>query len=409
MHDARTEKVADNATFAGLSNNGAYLFYVLAGNAYRFSTSTEETTQVTSTGDAELVNVSADGSHVYCISRNMIAGQGIVGQPNLYVWDAATGESAFIATVIASDLEGRPALNNWTSNVVSPEVNRITAGPGYSSSRTTPDGSVIAFESAAKLTAYENGGHREIYRYASRDHSLLCVSCNPDGEPPTFDARFEVVYEGHISTQVIVHNLSDDGNRVFFETEEALVGRDVDVNNDIYEWSAGAEPALSLITSGQTAVYREPSFPEGLESLMPTNEIAAVTPSGSDVFFRTSDSLTPTAGVNGTPAIYDARIGGGFAASAGSVCEGDGCQGEPSGAPVFASTVSAVFAGAGNIAVHGKPVRVSKSLTRAQRFARALKACERQPKRKHRQCQAQARRRYGARKAVKSTSGRAAR
>ncbi len=407
VDNAETVKLADNAVFAGISETGSFVFYVIAGNAYRYDTGNEQTTQITATNDAELVNVSSDGSRVYFVSHAQIGGQGVAGQPNLYVWDAATATSVFIATVAPGDLAApatSPFLTGWTIAVA--PSNDPASGPGIADSRTTPDGSVLAFRSRAKLTGYENGGHAEIYRYDARTGSLACVSCSPLASPAGTDARFHPAFSIMKSASV-VRNLSGDGDKVFFETAEALVSRDADGSNDIYEWSVGAggaEPSISLITSGQTPAYVEPSG-HSTES----NFLASVTPDGSDVFFLTQEALTDGAPGGGARVIYDARVNGGFASPAGAVCEADACQGEPSGTSVFASPASAVFRGAGDLTVQGSPVSTARSLTRAQRLARALKACKRQPKRKRSHCQAQARKHYGATRSVKGASRRVAR
>ena len=59
--------------------DGSDLFYVTGGDIFDFSTGDGQTQQLTSTGDAEPANISADGSHVYFISRFAIAGRGEAG------------------------------------------------------------------------------------------------------------------------------------------------------------------------------------------------------------------------------------------------------------------------------------------------------------------------------------------
>ncbi|MGH2912209.1 MAG: hypothetical protein ACRDJ3_07005, partial [Solirubrobacteraceae bacterium] len=60
-----------------------------------------------------VVGIGEDGSHVYFASRTVIAsavanpygGEPQSGQPNLYVYDASTGETSFIATLSGSDFQ----------------------------------------------------------------------------------------------------------------------------------------------------------------------------------------------------------------------------------------------------------------------------------------------------------------
>jgi hypothetical protein len=213
-------------------------------------------------------------------------------------------------------------------------------------SRVTPDGSTVVFESAAQLTGYENNGKFEIYRRVD-GQPLECVSCNPSGTPALSDARLQNV--GALSSRMVLNNLSADGTRVFFETEEALLEADTDGINDSYEWRAlpgsGAEPELGLISSGGSHAYPL-EFDQGLEQ----NTLFGITKSGSDVFFKAQDPLVPGAGVGGTPAIYDARIGGGFPQpSIPEPCSEEGCRPPASPPPLLGAASSSTLQGAGNL------------------------------------------------------------
>ncbi|MGN6200874.1 MAG: hypothetical protein ACTHNY_00515, partial [Solirubrobacterales bacterium] len=127
--EATLEVAAGNPIFAGLSDDGRYLFYVAPGSAeagviHRFDTMSEEDVVVNSGGQGAIVNVSGDGGHVYFISEAQLDGiKGEAGKPNLYVWSGGFPE--YVTTVAASDLDhtsgsipGLPALDNWTSGVI---------------------------------------------------------------------------------------------------------------------------------------------------------------------------------------------------------------------------------------------------------------------------------------------------
>jgi hypothetical protein len=144
--------------------------------------------------------------------------------------------------------------------------------------------------------------------------------------------------------------LSADGNRLFFDSFEALLPRDTNGKGDVYEWQrAGSQSecdemgaelyvpssggCLSLISSGQS-----PS----------DSEFADASPGGSDVFIRTSSSLLPQD--PGQVDLYDARIGGGLPQRVGppAACEGEACQG-PLAPPNDPTPASSAFEGAGNV------------------------------------------------------------
>jgi hypothetical protein len=348
------EATSEESTYAGLSDDGAYLFYVAAGNIHRFDTTTEQDDQVNSSGDAEVVNVSADGSHVYFISKSQLDGtKGTAGQPNMYVWSG--GEPEYVETVAPSDLvktsgthAGYPALTTWIEWVVTPNrvKNADGVGPGASSTRTTPDGSVLVFESRAQLTSYDNDGHTEIYRYDDASGSLICVSCNPLAEPATKDARLQEL--SLVRPAIVLHNLSDDGSRVFFETKEALVERDTDGVNDIYQWhEEGTGASIDLISSGKSKEYPPLLTVPNLPS---PNILLSITPSGNDVFFLAQEALVPGAGTGGTAAIYDARVNGGFPVPpTPAICLEEGCRPVPQPIPSFLLPASETTVGAGNV------------------------------------------------------------
>jgi hypothetical protein len=340
---------AGPSTFAGLSQDGSRLFYVQGGNIFSFDTSgSKAATKIGSGGESTVVNASADGSAIYFVSPKRLDGvAGQLGKDNLYAWDESTGTIDFIAVLEHSDVTGEElvggpmvgGLGLWTSHVVSPSQGQFF-GRLSDPSRTTPDGGVFVFESRANLTDYNANGHREIYRYEATGN-LVCISCDPTLTPATADMKLVSTFDegGILNPLADLANLSDDGQRVFFESLTALVARDVDGVRDVYEWRAEGVDActdpdgcLALISSGQSSV---------------SSHLYGITPDGHDVFIRTADVLLP-ADWDATPSIYDARIGGGFAEASSSECPGDACKGRIDSPPNLPSAGSEGLVSPGN-------------------------------------------------------------
>jgi hypothetical protein len=340
-------------TYAGLSASGRYLFYANAtsptsgeepqtpADLFSFDTTTQTTTQITNTGDAQFANVAADGSRVYFVSPSQIGGQGIAGEPNLYVWSRDADQTTFVATVDPSDVTGDRSLVSWTSDVTPPQQ-FIDAGGAEELSRATLNGSVLAFESHAELTPpYENAGHTEIYRYDAGAQSLVCASCNPSGGPATADASLQDMVNSFtvlgsqkpLPPVYPVANVTEDGGMVFFQSRERLSSGDANDVQDIYRWRNGE---IALISSGRS---RSNDF------------LYAASGNGGDVVFLTSDPLLPQDQNGSTGALYDARVNGGFpqkqSSGAGS-CVEESCQGNPAPVPGIPNPGTSSFFGPGS-------------------------------------------------------------
>jgi hypothetical protein len=360
IDDARTLEVASGnggpVAPAGASADGRYVFYVQGGDIFALDTSTGTTTTVVNTEDAQPVNIAADGSRVYFVSESEISGGGEAGKPNLYLWNASSGVTSFVATVDPSDVSGEPCLTCWTNGPAAPRMNFIE-GPGTDTSRATADGAVLVFESHAQLTAYENAGADEIYRYDSSSGAINCVSCNSAG--PTSGARLQsfnpFLPVGPPYAYLDVGNVTMDGSTVFFETAEALAPTDTDGAVDVYEWKEGT---ISLISSGHS-----PS----------DNYLYGVTPSGSDVIFATNDTLLPRDHTGGSGSIYDARVNGGFPEPVSASCQGDDCQGQPQAAQPPGAPATTTFVGRGNLRPHGSCGAYSHRARRLARRSRGLR------------------------------------
>jgi len=345
VNNAETKEVASGSTYAGISEDGDRLFFVEGGNIKRFDITSGATTAINTSADAAIVNISADGSRVYFVSPSLLDGsKGTIGEPNLYVWTAG-GVTTFIGTLAASDVAGVPGLTTWTSHVVAPQSSSNPQfGPGSDPSRSTPNGEFFVFESAAELTSDPNGGHTEIYWYNVSTGQLRCISCNQLGLPVE-DARLEDV--NFLKASIPIHNLSEDGNTVLFETREALVSQDVDSSNDIYEWSRNSQgdASLHLISAGDSAQYFLPEFFGG--GALEDDLLFGVTPNGSDVLFSSRTPLLQSAGGSGVPALYDARVNGGFREPISTKCL-EACQATGQ-VPVLPGSASSNLRGTGNV------------------------------------------------------------
>ena len=90
------------------------------------------------------------------------------------------GAISFVGTVTERDVEGEPGeRSDRRPRAVDATRSDFGEPSAKDPSRTTPDGSVLLFESRADLTGYDSEGHPEVYRYDSAGDELDCLSCNP--------------------------------------------------------------------------------------------------------------------------------------------------------------------------------------------------------------------------------------
>ncbi len=337
--------VEGEAVFAGVSADGGRVFYMQGGDAFACDVDSvgcgpggNAPVSVGSGGETTLINISADGSHVFFVSpKQLDGGLGEIGANNLYVWSGSSVR--FITELDPADFEafgsGAVRLGRWTE-LLNQELT-VSTGPADNPSRTTSDGNFFVFQSHANLTSYDSSGHSEIYRYDTSSNSLTCVSCNPHGDAAMSNAELEANTQLNSPVNALTHisNITDSGETVFFQTSDALVPADVNGVQDVYEWRAGR---LFLISSGHSAAR---------------SYLYAMTTDGHDVFFATNEALVPEDQNGGSVRIYDARVDGGFpVGSGGEGCLEDACQAQSDAAPSLPDVGSAVFQGPGNVKPH---------------------------------------------------------
>ena len=323
--NVETFEIGTGVEFVGVAEEGARVFYLEGGDLFAFDTSSEEAIAFSEVGNAIPVNVATGGTRAYFVSTTTIPGSGEnpngdvaqSGQQNLYLSEGGA-TIRFVGTVTKRDVEGEPVpnfaavdgLGLWTTAV----GKRL---PAIDPSRTTPDGSVLLFSSRANLDGYDPEGAPEIYRYDSSGDRLHCISCIPTKTPATGGASlqsylFDPEAPPPFSPSNLLDNLRANGKRAFFQSTEALVSRDNDGVQDVYEWEDQGEGSCTrpggcvyLISSGHSAK---------------SNYLYAMSASGDDVFFTTGDVLVGRD--NDTLSIYDARVNGGFPEE---VCPEEGC------------------------------------------------------------------------------------
>jgi hypothetical protein len=155
---------------------------------------------------------------------------------------------------------------------------------------------------------------------------LDCASCNPTGEQSSGDAT--LAPDGL--------DLSADG-RVFFNSTEGLVDRDLNGNEDAYEW----------IPDGFAFGHGSPECGEeaGCIELISTgsspypSRLLSISSDGTDAYFFTREKLAAEDENGSRVKIYDARAFGGFPYSPPPIpCKAsDECHGAGSPTPAAPS------------------------------------------------------------------------
>src|SRR5262249_54806563 len=111
------------------------------------------------------------------------------------------------------------------------------------SSRVSGDGKTLTILTPRNLTDYDSHNYMEVYRFHVGDDEPLCVSCMPSSEEPRGDTSLQSIEaaQGITPSQQTAfssRNMAANGNRIFFESDDKLVGADTNGVKDVYEWEA---------------------------------------------------------------------------------------------------------------------------------------------------------------------------
>jgi len=314
----------------------------------------------------------------------------------------------------------------------------------------------LTFMSQRSLTGYDNrdatSGKRdeEVFLYhappelATESGTLACASCNPTGARPV-GVEYKNLGPGNGQPSLVggesvwgpatwlaanipgwtpsisVGNapyqsryMSDSG-RLFFNSSDTLAPQDVNGTWDVYQYEP---PGVGNCTTSVVTFSERSGGCVGLISSGASPEESAfldASESGSDVFFLTAAKLAPQ-DFDTSLDVYDAHE-----CTTASPClpppppvppsctTEASCRPAPSPQPeIFGAPSSATFSGAGNfIPPVSTPVKPkTPAQVRAEKLAKALKACKKKPRKKRPACIKQARRAYGpAHKAKKPRQG----
>jgi sugar lactone lactonase YvrE len=361
-----------------------------------------------------ILGAAEDLSRIYFVDTAVLTGeednankeQAEEGEPNLYAWHEGT--TRFIGTLLGST----QGDNEFGSNF---RFGAWKAARPNRAAQVTPDGRYLAFMSKAPLTGYDNhlsdGGEcrineprapacPEVFEYQAETASLTCVSCNPTGQRPRGQSNLSIV-KGNNGFPPLPQegNLSVDGHgRLFFESQDILSPHDTNGHiQDVYEWEPNG---IGSCKRGGGCIFLISSGNSPNDSMFVDSSA-----SGNDAFFITRQQLLPR-DIDDQLDLYDARaphtpgeqVAFREPEEEAAPCGGEACRGPISTPPAPSAPSSSLFSGLGNVAsaivAPAQPVK-PKPLTRAQKLAKALKACANKPKRKRRTCRAQARKRYG--------------
>jgi hypothetical protein len=394
---------------------------------------------------------SADGAYVYFVADGVLApgaspGNCVNGDGdrpvathtcNLYLRHA--GATTYIAALSARD---------------NPDWGKGIPVPSHLTARVSPGGHWFAFMSRRSLTGYDNRDaasgvpDEEVYLYEADHARLTCASCNPTGARPhgveysesslPLSAGSKVWDKGEdwlaanipgwtrFRLSAAAHQpryLSDSG-RLFFNSTDGLVAKDANGVGDVYQFEPEGQGNCASNSTNGGVTYR-PARPFEVEfaGLARSGEEAAgcvglISPgisseesalldaseSGDDVFFLSTSKLSPL-DVEGGRTVYDAHVCTGASPCPPPppppkpVCAGDACQ-QPVAAPNDATPGSLTFQGPGNILAEFKPpppIKKTAAQIRAEKLAKALKACNRDKnKRKRSSCRKAAHKKYGS-------------
>jgi hypothetical protein len=351
---------------------------------------------------AGVLGVSEDGSYIYFAAAGAL---GSGASPTLCE-PLALAEEANAGSVVPKDLRDRAKDCNMYV-IHAGEQPRLIAtlaqsdgfgGNGPSNATTfhnygdwfpergvhlaqvSPDGRHLVFVSLEDLSGFESESNREIYMYDLETGHTSCVSCNPSGTPaileslsPGYDGQHPAELPTSSSPTYALRDLSAGGDRVFFESTEALVPDVADAGvsgfqgaseagkglTNVYEWErdgsgscARTQGCLYLLSGGTSS---------DLSYFVDASE------EGEDVFIGSRADLVPQ-DKGEAYEIYDVRVGA-TPPPAEPECTGSGCQGVPPAPPLFSTPASVTITGTDDLEPPPPPKTVTTKTVKCNKGA----------------------------------------
>lgn len=325
----------------GYENEGKPSVYAVSMTTGAFAHGLPAASCISCLGGSDDENVhyvgqSADGSHVY-----FSTGQG------LWSWDEQTGEATMLTN--ATDV----------SQVVSSQNGQFVIG-------------------VTSQLAGNPHGTADVYEFFTDGHAPLLITSGTSADRYIL---FGERVDDPSNEQFPVGGVSDSGQRVVYEDELAL----------------GAPSKIEEWVTDQTGVAGQISQISPIGASY-TDELMGISGGELENVFLVAHQPLVGQDLNaGTSDIYDARIDGGFPAP--TVPANDNQTPNPTAPAAPAYTTSLTPPG---IQIASLPPDTSnpasapkaKPLTWAQKLAKALKACKKQPRKTRAACKAQARKKY---------------
>jgi hypothetical protein len=232
------------------------------------------------------------------------------------------------------------------------------------------DGDFLVFSSSAHLTAGDESKVPQLFEYDARKESLTLVSIAhggpSDGSGETFADAPQIPRQpfGGVDLPTAADSgraVSEDGSTVFFTSAAALAPQAEAGSTNVYEYRAGD---VYLVSGGDDA---------SVFGVTPTVALFGIDPTGQDAFFTTASQLVPQDGET-QMALYDAREGGGFPATALEPgCVGEECRGPSAARPQPQLPGSASQPGGGTLTPSLSPTPMAKPKPKAKAKAKRCK------------------------------------
>jgi Tol biopolymer transport system component len=200
--------------------------------------------------DAGFAGASADGNKVFFVSEERLAAADTDNSVDIYVRDLA-GETTKLVSAGGSSCA--PACGNGAFPVA---LRGISADGTHAYFTTAESLSSADTDSAFDIYARDLTG--ETTTLVSRGGEGCALTCGNSGAVPVFQGS------------------SANGSRVFFTTDEPMVGADKDTATDIYARDLPSGPTI-LISGGSSSTE--------------TASFSAATADGAHVFFTTAEAL----------------------------------------------------------------------------------------------------------------------